>query len=114
MPEESPGQAARVSVPGCSLGRSTVALPKGVLAETGPLTCGRAPRRDRDDDVAGAPALTPSDWGVAFRVSSSVSHFKEGPGRIMAKINIERMMHRNSIAVLGETAASYCLVKLIP
>jgi Ca-activated chloride channel family protein len=32
----------------------------------------------------------------------------------MAKINIERMMHRNSIAVLGETAASYCLVKLIP
>jgi Ca-activated chloride channel family protein len=31
-----------------------------------------------------------------------------------AKINIERMMHRNSIAVLGETAASYCLVKLIP
>jgi len=32
----------------------------------------------------------------------------------MAKINVERMMHRNSIAVLGETAASYCLVKLIP
>src|SRR5262245_32008686 len=31
-----------------------------------------------------------------------------------AKINIERMMHRNSIAVQGETAASYCLVKLIP
>src|SRR5271156_5410228 len=31
-----------------------------------------------------------------------------------AKINIERMMHRNCIAVLGETAASYCLVKLIP
>src|ERR1700732_5380855 len=31
-----------------------------------------------------------------------------------AKINIERMMHRNSIAVMGETAASYCLVKLIP
>jgi Ca-activated chloride channel family protein len=31
-----------------------------------------------------------------------------------AKINIERMMHRNSIAVLGETAASYALIKLIP
>src|SRR5262245_19997719 len=31
-----------------------------------------------------------------------------------AKINIERMMHRNSIAVLGESAVSYCLVKLIP
>lgn len=32
----------------------------------------------------------------------------------MAKIHIERMMHRNSIAVTGETAASYALIKLIP
>ncbi len=32
----------------------------------------------------------------------------------MAKIHVERMMHRNSIAVAGETAASYALVKLIP
>jgi len=31
-----------------------------------------------------------------------------------AKIHIERMMHRNSIAVAGETAASYALLKLIP
>jgi len=31
-----------------------------------------------------------------------------------AKIHIERMMHRNSIQVLGETAATYALVKLIP
>ncbi len=31
-----------------------------------------------------------------------------------AKIHIERMMHRNSIAVRGESAASYALVKLIP
>lgn len=31
-----------------------------------------------------------------------------------AKIHVERMMHRNSIAVAGESAASYCLVKLIP
>ena len=30
------------------------------------------------------------------------------------KIHIERMMHRNSIAVTGESAASYALVKLIP
>src|SRR6202008_4142843 len=30
------------------------------------------------------------------------------------KIHIERMMHRNSIAVAGESAASYALVKLIP
>lgn len=31
-----------------------------------------------------------------------------------AKIHIERMMHRSSIAVLGETAATYALLKLIP
>ena len=31
-----------------------------------------------------------------------------------AKIHLERMMHRGSIAVPGETAASYALVKLIP
>jgi len=32
----------------------------------------------------------------------------------MAKLHIERMMHRNSIAVAGEPAASYALLKLIP
>jgi Ca-activated chloride channel family protein len=31
-----------------------------------------------------------------------------------AKIHLERMMYRNSVAVLGESAASYALVKLIP
>jgi Ca-activated chloride channel family protein len=31
-----------------------------------------------------------------------------------AKLHIERMMHRSSIAVTGETAATYALVKLIP
>jgi Ca-activated chloride channel family protein len=31
-----------------------------------------------------------------------------------AKIHIERMMYRSSVAVTGETAASYALVKLIP
>jgi Ca-activated chloride channel family protein len=31
-----------------------------------------------------------------------------------AKIHLERMMHRNSIAVRGETVASYALIKLIP
>ena len=31
-----------------------------------------------------------------------------------AKIHVERMMHRSSIAVAGESAASYALVKLIP
>lgn len=31
-----------------------------------------------------------------------------------AKIHVERMMHRSSIMVPGETAASYALVKLIP
>ncbi len=31
-----------------------------------------------------------------------------------AKIHIERMMHRNSIACAGESVASYALIKLIP
>ncbi len=31
-----------------------------------------------------------------------------------AKIHVERMMHRSSIAVAGDTAASYALIKLIP
>src|SRR5262245_6348121 len=31
-----------------------------------------------------------------------------------AKIHIERMMHRKSIAVTGESAATYALLKLIP
>ena len=31
-----------------------------------------------------------------------------------AKIHIERMMYRNSIAVAGQSAASYALIKLIP
>src|SRR5438309_9237165 len=31
-----------------------------------------------------------------------------------AKIHIERMMFRNSVAVPGESAASYALIKLIP
>jgi Ca-activated chloride channel family protein len=31
-----------------------------------------------------------------------------------AKIHVERMMHRSSIAVAGESAATYALVKLIP
>src|SRR6266508_4075381 len=31
-----------------------------------------------------------------------------------AKIHLERMMYRNSIAVPGESAASYALIKLIP
>ncbi|NBT62663.1 MAG: VWA domain-containing protein, partial [Planctomycetia bacterium] len=31
-----------------------------------------------------------------------------------AKIHVERMMHRNSIAVAGESIASYALLKLIP
>lgn len=31
-----------------------------------------------------------------------------------AKIHIERMMHRNSIAVKGDSTASYALIKLIP
>ncbi|HVS39148.1 MAG TPA: hypothetical protein VMS17_26555, partial [Gemmataceae bacterium] len=36
------------------------------------------------------------------------------PTPTTAKIHIERMMHRSSIAVSGDSAASYALVKLIP
>jgi Ca-activated chloride channel family protein len=36
------------------------------------------------------------------------------PTPTQAKIHIERMMYRSSIAVAGESAASYALVKLIP
>src|SRR5262245_50383541 len=36
------------------------------------------------------------------------------PTASQAKIHIERMMYRSSIAVSGETAASYALIKLIP
>jgi Ca-activated chloride channel family protein len=36
------------------------------------------------------------------------------PTLTQAKIHIERMMYRTSIAVAGESAASYALVKLIP
>jgi Ca-activated chloride channel family protein len=36
------------------------------------------------------------------------------PTTTQAKIHIERMMYRSSIAVQGESAASYALVKLIP
>ena len=36
------------------------------------------------------------------------------PTPSQAKIHIERMMHRSSIAVAGESAASYALIKLIP
>jgi Ca-activated chloride channel family protein len=36
------------------------------------------------------------------------------PTASQAKIHIERMMYRSSIAVTGESAASYALIKLIP
>ncbi len=36
------------------------------------------------------------------------------PTPTQAKIHVERMMYRNSIAVAGDSAASYALVKLIP
>ena len=36
------------------------------------------------------------------------------PAPSQAKIHIERMMYRSSIAVTGDSAASYALIKLIP
>jgi len=40
------------------------------------------------------------------------NNMSQAPSR--AKIHLERMMHRSSIAVQGESAASYALLKLIP
>src|SRR3954465_6730632 len=48
------------------------------------------------------------------RSKQSVHPFYRGCATMAAKIHVERMMHRNSIAVQGESAASYALVKLIP
>src|SRR5688572_8055727 len=59
----------------------------------------------------------------AARVSVEEAYYQVGPHRssihrgcatMAAKIHVERMMHRNSIAVAGESAASYALIKLIP
>src|SRR5436309_15960291 len=41
-------------------------------------------------------------------------HIHRGCATMAAKIHVERMMHRSSIAVAGESAASYALIKLIP
>src|ERR1700676_2596851 len=40
--------------------------------------------------------------------------FFRGLQAMTAKIHIERMMHRNSIQVVSESAATYALIKLIP
>src|SRR5262250_2520289 len=56
--------------------------------------------------------------GRPGRVASagSVNESEEHPAIMSSppKIHIERMMYRSSIAVAGESAASYALVKLIP
>jgi Ca-activated chloride channel family protein len=47
---------------------------------------------------------------MSDRIIEGSSHFMSAP----PKIHIERMMYRSSIAVAGESAASYALIKLIP
>src|SRR5437660_4158273 len=51
---------------------------------------------------------------MILRSRASGHHTTMTPTPSTAKIHIERMMHRSSIAVMGETAASYALIKLIP
>ena len=48
------------------------------------------------------------------RFSLTSIPYHRGCATMAAKIHVERMMHRSSIAVAGESAASYALIKLIP
>lgn len=65
-----------------------------------------------------APAARPATPAApAARAPAPAATPAATPGRPAGKsgrINIERMMHRNSIQVMGETAATYALLKLIP
>ena len=70
-----------------------------------------APASAKDEKVHGA-ARGGAEEAYAGR-SESKFHSSEVV-KMAAKIHVERMMHRNSIAVAGESAVSYALVKLIP
>src|SRR5262249_34172919 len=64
------------------------------------------------------PAVANGSWSHGQRITDDrflvgVPH-NMTPTLTQAKIHIERMMYRSSIAVTGESAASYALVKLIP
>src|SRR5690348_8737876 len=87
--------------------------PWAALGEGG-FALGLAPRSgSADSNFFGfsSPVPRPSPAGA---LGSRVSTISEGHTAMAAKIYIERMMHRSSIAVLGETAATYALLKLIP
>jgi Ca-activated chloride channel family protein len=67
--------------------------------------------RERDDRPRRRSAMPPAPEPEAY--GTEVPSFTRG-NEMTAKIHIERMMHRNVLAVTSETAASYALIKLIP
>jgi Ca-activated chloride channel family protein len=93
MPVDAPPMAAPVA-----------SAPAARPAAAPPPPARPAPAAPAPSARAPAPAAAPAAPAAA-------------PGRPAGKsgrINIERMMHRNSIQVMGETAATYALLKLIP
>lgn len=68
-----------------------------------------------------ASALPPAYWRALDQLHVGFAHSQdlssdgcESRSTMKACIHVERMMHRNSIAVTGDSAAAYALVKLIP
>lgn len=59
------------------------------------------------------PAPTPS-LPSAESIAAAVHNHTVGRPRMSACIHVERMPHRSSVAVTGESAAGYVLLKLIP
>lgn len=60
-----------------------------------------------------APFLPPAYWQALAALPKRVPSLIRSPN-MTACIHIERMPHRNSMAVAGESAVSYVLLKLIP
>src|SRR5207237_7530479 len=108
-------------------------LPRGTLWQSGPAPVTIAdtrvaPRQKRLRSIAGPGGLCYNQRGhralprqhgrhAAFapaRSRSANPSYLRGSPPMTAKIHIERMMHRSSIQVQGDSAATYALVKLIP
>lgn len=72
-------------------------------------------RRALEEVKRRAPAPQPDADVSRGRVAQGTGADSVVEGSLVpARIHIERMMHRNSIAVAGDSAAAYALLKLIP
>jgi hypothetical protein len=77
-----------------------------------PRACRRALEEVQEHPFSATPQ--PSDAGFPHECAArEVGGDLKGPNMTPC-IHIERMLHRSSIAVAGESAAGYALVKLIP